>query len=305
MKTEIHTLEKKYSRIQSIMRFVNEETLRVIYEKQPDSEVKQMYGENFDENISELLRRMKASSYFPQSQDRIWMENTDKDREKYIFRAFEDRLLQSLFKEILDAIFKPKIQRKMTELNKTISVMKLHKGIIIAETEIEIDATQVLREIDQKSLVDFLKQSVADKVFIKFCGSFLQSGVKLLGECVEIENESAVCFISMMCSVCGYYILQSLSSSILENDFSGTMWVAYNDKSVNLMFEKNIDCKMVCHQLDRETKKIGINVFGKKICIIRPILYRIKKYCKVGRSLRNTGRISKIAPIKKQAKSNR
>ena len=302
MKTEINALEKKYPRIQSIMRFINEETLREAYKKQPDSDVKQMYGEHLDENISELLRRMKTSSYFTQSQDRIRMTNTDMDSEKYIFRAFEDRLLQSLFKEILDAIFKPKIQRKMTELNKTVSGMKLHKGIIIAETEIEIDATQVLRKINQKSLVDFLKQSVADKVFIKFCGRFLQSGVKLLGECVEIENESTVCFISMMCSVCGYYILQSLSSSTLENNLRGTMWMVYNDKIVGIMFEKDIDCKMVCHQLDREMRKVGINVFGDKICIIKPL--SMKKYCKVGRSLRNTGRISKIAPIKKQAKSN-
>lgn len=291
MKTEINALEKKYPRIQSIMRFINEETLREAYKKQPDSDVKQMYGEHLDENISELLRRMKASSYFPQSQDRIRMTNTDMDREKYIFRAFEDRLLQCLFKEILDAIFKPKIHRKMADLKKKASAMRSRKLVIIAETVIEVDVAQVLRKIDQKSLVDFLKQSVADKVFIKYCERFLRNGVKLLGECADLESESVVRFISMMCSACGYYILQSLSSSTMENDFSGVMWEAYHDKNVELIFEKYIDCKMVYHQLDHEMKKVGINVFGDKICIIKPIL-NLKRRCrKVGSSPRNTVRI--------------
>ena len=158
------------------MRFVNEETLRAAYKKQPDSDVKQMYGEHLNENISELWRRMKASTYFPQSRDRIRMINTEKDGEKYIFRAFEDRLVQYCFKEILDEIFKPKIQRKITDLKKKDSTMKSRKLVIIAETVIEVDVAQVLRKIDQKSLVDFLKQSVADKVFIKYSERFLRSG---------------------------------------------------------------------------------------------------------------------------------
>ena len=281
MKTEINALEEKYSKIQSIMRFVNEETLREAYEKQPDSYVKQMYGEHLDENIRELLRRMKVFSYFPQSQDRNLMANIDIHNKKYIFRAFEDRLLQCLFKEILDAIFKPKIHRKMADLKKKALTVKSRKRVVSAETIIEIDVARFLREMDQKSLVDFLKQSVADKNFIKYCGRFLRSGVKLLEECADLESESVVCFISMMCSVCGYYILQSLSSSTLENDFSGVMWETYDDKNVKLIFEKYIDCKMICHQLNHEMKKLGINVFGDKVCTLSSVFNKKRRFGKV------------------------
>lgn len=304
-RTDITKFAGRYGRIQSLMRYINLDTLKSAYHKLMeggDEGIGAEYGRNLDENLSSLLRRMKNFSYFPQSKSCASYGNW---KSKYAIRAFEDKIVQGIFGEILDAIFKPKIHRKMEDLKKKASAMRSRKLVIIAGTVIEVDVAQVLRKIDQKCLVDFLKQSVADKVFIKYCERFLRSGVKLLGECADLESESVVCFISMMCSACGYYILQSLSSSTLENDFSGTMWVAYNDKSVKIMFEKNIDCKMVCHQLDREMRKVRINVFGNKICIIRPILYRTKKYCKVGHSLRNTGRINKIALIKKQAKSNR
>lgn len=302
MKTEIKILEKKYSRIQSIMRFVNEETLRKAYEKQPEGNAKQIYGEHLDENIRELLRRMKASSYFPQSSDRIRLTNADMGNKIYILRAFEDRLLQCLFKEILDAIFESKIHRKMADLKKKTLTMKSRKVVIIAKTVIAIDVVQFLRKIDQKSLVDFLKQSVADRTFIKYCERFLRSGMKLLGECADLGGEAVVCFISMMRSACGYYILQSLSSSILEDDFSGVMWEAYGDNSVQIMFEKNIDCKTVCHRLNYEMKKKGINMFDDKICTIEPIVSGKKRRRKAGSSQRNIVRRSKIALIKEQRK---
>lgn len=296
MKTELKALEEKYSRIQSIMRFVNEETLREAYEKQPNSDVKQMYGEHLDENIRELLRRMKISSYFPQSSDRGCLTNVDMDNKIYILKAFEDRLLQCLFKEILDAIFKSKIHHKMADLKKNTSTIESRKAIIIiAMTKfvLEIDVVRFLRKIDQKSLADFLKQSVADKVFTKYCERFLRSGMKLLDGCVDLEGESAICFISMMCSTCGYYILQSLNSSILEDDLSGAIWEAYGDNNVKIMFEKSRDCKIICCQLNHEMKKRGINMIGDQICTIRPFVNVRKRFPKDAFSLRNRVRLSK------------
>jgi biotin synthase-like enzyme len=66
MKNEITKLAKKYKRVQSIMKFVNVETLTESFKKQPDSVEKERYGENLETNIKELYRRMKAFSYFPQ-----------------------------------------------------------------------------------------------------------------------------------------------------------------------------------------------------------------------------------------------
>jgi len=265
VKAEIKILAEKYQKVQSVMRFVNEESLREAYEQQSDSDVKRKYGKYLAANINELLRRMKVFSYFPQSQDWFQVTSMGGNGDKYILRTFEDRMLQYLFGEILEAIFEPKICRMMVELKKKGSITVSHHRFLIAAAVIEIDVVQLLRHIDQDCLVDFLKHNVADKNFIRFCERFLNSGVKLLGECVDLKSESAVCFLSMMRSICECYVLQLLSST-LKDDCGGAMWVVSNDKSVKFMFEKSVSCKHAYRQLCYEMRKIGLDPIEDKIC---------------------------------------
>lgn len=71
-KAEIARLVEKYGRIQSLMKYVNSDTLKESYRKQPkgkavgiDGITKEEYGENLEENIGNLLVRMKKFSYKP------------------------------------------------------------------------------------------------------------------------------------------------------------------------------------------------------------------------------------------------
>ncbi len=71
-KAEIANLVARYDRVQSLMKYVNNDTLKESYKKQPkgkavgvDGVTKEQYGENLDENIENLLIRMKKFSYRP------------------------------------------------------------------------------------------------------------------------------------------------------------------------------------------------------------------------------------------------
>ena len=71
-KAEIASLVEKYGRVQSLMNYVNEDTLKVSYSKQPkgkavgaDGVTKEEYGKRLEENIENLIVRMKKFSYKP------------------------------------------------------------------------------------------------------------------------------------------------------------------------------------------------------------------------------------------------
>lgn len=268
VKNKLLKLAKKYQRPQSIMHFINAATLKEAYEKQPDSDIKRKYGKDLDANIEELLRRMKEFSYFPQSKD--WLQGTNKCRaskkEKCMRRSFEDRMVQYLFREILEAIFEIQICRIMPDLKKKVSAKVSCQKYNFKEllNWIKIDVVWFLKEIDKEHLIDFLKQKVDDKNFIRYFERLLQSGVKLLEECTDFKSESAVSFISMIYSVCKCYILQLLDSAMKEW-FNGNVWVVSNDKNVKIMFEKSTDCVMAYLQLGCELRKIGIKPVKDKI----------------------------------------
>ena len=74
-KAEIASLVERYGRVQSLMKYVNSDTLKESYNKQPkgkavgvDGITKEQYGENLEENIESLLVRMKKFSYKPYPQ---------------------------------------------------------------------------------------------------------------------------------------------------------------------------------------------------------------------------------------------
>ena len=73
-KAEIAGLAAKYGKVQSLMRYVKKETLAKSYSQQPkgkavgvDGVTKETYGENLNENLDDLLKRMKQFSYRPVS----------------------------------------------------------------------------------------------------------------------------------------------------------------------------------------------------------------------------------------------
>lgn len=64
-KAEIASLVEKYGRVQSLMKYVNSDTLKEPYHSQPkgkavgtDGMTKEEYGEKLEENIENLIARM-------------------------------------------------------------------------------------------------------------------------------------------------------------------------------------------------------------------------------------------------------
>ena len=110
-KAEIAKFVEKHEKVQSLMRYVNKETLTEIYRKQPknkavgiDQVTKEMYGENLTENLEDLLVRMKKFSYKPYPVRRAYIPKGDGKVRGLGIPSFEDKLVQGVFKEILEAI---------------------------------------------------------------------------------------------------------------------------------------------------------------------------------------------------------
>ena len=114
-KAEITELTAKYGRVQSLMRYVNKETLAKSYSCQPrgkavgvDGVTKEAYGENLSENLDDLLKRMKQFSYKPYPVRRAYIPKGNGKMRGLGIPSFEDKVVQGVFKEILEGICEQK-----------------------------------------------------------------------------------------------------------------------------------------------------------------------------------------------------
>ena len=103
-------------RLQTIMHYVNKENLKEVHERQKadkatgvDRTDKQVYEENLEENLEDLLGRMRMFKYRPQPVRRVYIpkEGSDKVRPLGI-PAYEDKLVQGVMAEILNVIYEPR-----------------------------------------------------------------------------------------------------------------------------------------------------------------------------------------------------
>lgn len=126
-KAEIAGLVERYGRVQSLMKYVNSDTLKESYSKQPkgkavgvDGITKEQYGENLEENIESLLVRMKKFSYKPYPVRRAYIPK--------VMARCED----SAFRHLRIKSFKVSLKRYWKRFT-SLSLRSFHLGFVQTE----------------------------------------------------------------------------------------------------------------------------------------------------------------------------
>lgn len=188
---DIRTLAKKYNKLQTLMCYVNKETLMEQHKKQMkgkasgiDGITKEQYNENAENNVEDLLVRMKKFSYRPQAVKRVYIPKTGSDKLRPLgIPAYEDRLVQGCMAYVLNEIYETKFldcsygfrpnrncHQAIREINQTI--MKKKVNYIL-----DADIKGFFDNVDHKWLMEFLKHDIGDKNFLRYVSRFLKSGI--------------------------------------------------------------------------------------------------------------------------------
>lgn len=112
--TEIVAKHPK-QKLQTLIHYLNEDTLKDKHNqmqtnKAPgiDNITKKEYQENLDENIQNLIKRMKKQAYKPQPVRRVYIPKIGSDKLRPLgIPAYEDRLVQAVTADILNQIYEP------------------------------------------------------------------------------------------------------------------------------------------------------------------------------------------------------
>ncbi len=200
-KAEIARLVERYGRVQSLMKYVNSDTHKEFYSRQPkgkavgtDGVTKEQYGENLEENIEKLLVRMKKFSYKPYPVRRAYIPKGNGKMRGLGIPSFEDKVVQGVFKEILEAIYEPKFKEFSFGFRPNRSchdaVQRVNKHIMADKVNYILDADikGFFDNIDHEWMIEFLENQIADNNLIIYIKRFLIGGVMEDGKRLETES---------------------------------------------------------------------------------------------------------------------
>jgi len=187
---DIEQISIEHKKMQTLIHYVNKETLKVQHEKQQkgkatgiDRITKEEYGENLEENLNNLINKMKTFSYKPQSVRRTYIPKANGALRPLGISSYEDKLVQGVMTEVLNEVYEPRFldcsygfrpqrscHQAIAEIDKTIMTKKV--GYIL-----DADIKGFFDNVDHKWLVKFLENDIEDKNFIRYIVRFLKAGI--------------------------------------------------------------------------------------------------------------------------------
>jgi group II intron reverse transcriptase/maturase len=230
------------------------------------------YGKELDENLSCLVKRMKAMSYRPQAVKRVFIPKDNKSKRPLGIPAIEDKVVQMGMTRILESIFECDFLDVSYGFRPGRSchqaLVALDKMIMMQPVNYVLDADikGFFDSVDHKKLMSCLQARVSDPQFLRLVSRFLKAGVMEDGARIEVDKGTPQGGVlsPLLSNVFLHYALDVWFEGDLKKRLRGYAGlIRYADDFVICVQYKD-DAQMILHELEARFAKCGLSLSKEK-----------------------------------------
>jgi len=276
---------QKHEKVQTIMHYVNKQNLLEEHRRQKINKAKGVdkigkdeYGDNLEENIENLMARMKTFSYRPQAVRRTYIPKAGSDKLRPLgIPAYEDKLVQGVMRKILDQIYEGKFydfsygfregkscHQAIREVNQIIMTKKVNFIV-------DADIKGFFDNVDQEWLMKFLQNDIQDKNFLRYIKRFLKAGI--IEEMKFYESDKGTSQGGLISPVCAnlylHYVLDMWFERVVKKNCKGEAYIVRYADDFVCFFQYQNEAEQFYKTLEERLKKFGLELASDKSKIIR------------------------------------
>jgi group II intron reverse transcriptase/maturase len=152
------------------------------------------YDTNLEENLKDLVSRLKEKKYRPQPVRRTYIPKSGGGKRGLGVPTVEDKIVQMGIKKILESIFEVDFldvsygfrpnrscHDALADLNETIMLKSVNYVV-------DMDIEKFFDTIDHKWLMKFLKERITDTSLLRLISRFLKAGIMEDGKFIETDK---------------------------------------------------------------------------------------------------------------------
>lgn len=276
-----YQLQQGY-KLQTIMHYVNRETLIKQHDKQQtgkasgiDGMTKEEYEKNLERNIENLLTRMKRFSYRPRPVRKTYIPKSSGKLRGLGIPCYEDKLVQGAMADVLNEIyeniflnfsygFRPKknCHQAISQINWLLMTKKVNYIL-------DADIKGFFDNIDHDIMMMFLEHEIEDKNFLRYIRRFLKSGI--IEDYKYYESDKGTpqggLISPILANVYLHYVLDNWFN-VIKKRFKGEMYlIRYADDFV-VMFQYEEEARKFYKMLIERMNKFKLELAEDKTRIL-------------------------------------
>jgi RNA-directed DNA polymerase len=279
--TKLHRIAEKARKepgfkFTSLYHLMNEELLRGCFMRLRkdaaagiDKMTKDMYAENLEANLSNLINRLHKMAYIPQAVRRKYIPKPGSAKQRPLgIPCFEDKLVQAGLVRILESVYEQDFigdsygfrpSRSCHNALKALSETVENKPI---NRIVEADIKGFFDNVNQEWLMKFLAHRIEDKRIQRMVKRFLKAGVSEDGSVtVRAEGTPQGGVISpLLANIYLHYVLDLWFERIYRKSCTGTARIIRYADDFVVCFQHKTDAERFRVELGNRLGKFGLEV---------------------------------------------
>jgi RNA-directed DNA polymerase len=235
------------------------------------------YEENLEENIGQLVERLKRKSYRAKLVRRQYIPKGEGKFRPLGIPATEDKLLQVAVKRILEAIYEQDFLRCSYGYRPNVGALhavdKLTVKLQFGQYNciVEADIKGYFDNMDHERLVEMLEERIDDRALIRLIKKWLKAGIldtdgKVIHPVTGTPQGGIVS--PILANVYLHYVLDLWFHQVVKKHCRGEAWlIRYADDFV-CAFQYQEDAERVYRVLGKRLGKFGLEVAAEKTRVI-------------------------------------
>ena len=267
----------------SVYHLINVELLRQCHEEMDgkkavgiDGVSKEDYGANLEENLKDLVERLKRKAYVPKPARRVEIEKDNGKKRPLSIYCYEDKLVQDAVKRLLEAVFEPHFYNEMMGFRPN---RNCHKAIKLLNGMIERNYTNYILDADIKGFFDhldhewiirFVESKVKDPNLIRLIRRMLKGGIikdYVYEHTEEGSGQGSVCSPLLANIYMHYVLLWWFKEQIVPRARGFCGIVVYADDFV-MCFQHKDEAEAVYRHLKARMEHFGLELEEDKTRLI-------------------------------------